>query len=180
VEIVSLFDFKSNLNQSSALSGSSKRTARTVIRLAVLQPTEWQSIGNQIDARDAGFDQAGLCVIRIAKEDRFLQRFGVRQFKSKALLVNIALLVETLASSLLPASALRWPEILGLDAFEPLVFTPLVFAQPSKTSQLLYRKGRTQFTRQKLPASRTAKLMRLFRARADAAEGIVVGDFSFH
>jgi hypothetical protein len=42
--------------------------------------------------------------------------------KAKALLVNIALLVETLASSLLPASVLRWPEILGLDAFEPIVF----------------------------------------------------------
>jgi len=48
--------------------------------------------------RDAGFDQAGPCVIRIVKKDRFLQRFGVRQFKSKALLDNIALLVETLAT----------------------------------------------------------------------------------
>jgi hypothetical protein len=98
--------------------------------------------------RDAGFDQAGPCLIRIAKKDRFLQRFGVRQFKSKALLDNIALLVETLASSRLPASALGWPEIFGLDALHPLV----VFAQPSETSQLLHYKGCTQFLRQTLPA----------------------------
>ena len=50
VEIVSLFDFKSNLNQSSALSVSSKGTATTVIWLAIPQATEWERIGNQIDA----------------------------------------------------------------------------------------------------------------------------------
>ena len=60
---------------------------------------EATQLGEHIDAAggSAGFDQAVPGVKILAKEDRLLQRFGIRQFESKALLVNIALLVETLA-----------------------------------------------------------------------------------
>jgi hypothetical protein len=61
------------------------------------------------------------------------------------------------------------------------VIQPLLFAQPRDTFQFLHRKGRTQFARQTLPASGATKEMRLFRARADAADGgIIIKEFSFH
>jgi hypothetical protein len=56
------------------------------------------------------------------KKRSFPSTFWSTPIQKQSSTGNIALLVETVALCLSPASALRWPEILGLDAFEPLVF----------------------------------------------------------
>ncbi len=113
------------------------------------------------------------------KKRSFPSTFWSTRIQKQSSTGNIALLVETLASSRLPASALRWPEILGLNALKPILF-----AQPGEASQFLHHNRRFQFTGQPLPASRTTKLMRLFRARADTADGrsgrCGIGWVSFH